>query len=77
MVGSVYIGKQFVQTERSFFEKQMAAVADGDADESPRDLHYMHSAVNQLRMMRISLCCARVGKIVIIRANTKFLPLSQ
>ena len=57
-------------------EKELVAVSDSAAAKTPKDLHYMHSIVNQPQMMRLSLCCAGVIEVATIIANVQYLPPS-
>ena len=45
--GIVYTDKLFVHPKRNFSEKKLVAVADSAAAEAKKDLHFVHSAVNQ------------------------------
>ena len=61
-------------SQRGAFLKKLVPVADSAAAaEAPKDLCYVHSAVNQSRMVRISLCCVLVGKVAIIRATVQYI----
>ena len=75
--GNIYIEKWFVQPERSFYEKELVAVADSADAKAPKYLHFVHSAVNQSKLMRILLCCTWVGEASIIHANVQYLLLPE
>ena len=45
--------------------------------EAPKDIHYVRSDVNQSGIMRILLCCAKVGEVAMIHANVGYLPPSE
>ena len=59
--------------QRGDFLEKLVPVADSAATESPKDIYYVHYAVNQSLMMRILLCCALVGGVAIICATVKYL----
>ena len=71
--GLIYTEKLFVQQQRNFYEKKLVAIADSATVGSPKDLHFVNSAVNQSRMMRPSLCCAWFDEVATIHTNVQYI----